>query len=928
MALNPYSSTDPTVVNFITAQNSGSAGRGGSGQFSPAIENNGIAGTATDNVVGLASLLGVKSMVSLGSGFNTVIVDGFNSQLAAAGGQPDNVSFSVDTAGNVTLTDSNTHQTATVSGVSFLIFDGAAQGSDSTYESIFFIGNAQQSEILRLYAAAFGRQPDLGGLEFYANALNAGTSFQTVAAEFMGSSEFQARYGANVSDSQFIVNLYQNVLHRTPSSSEIAYYQAALTNYENGVAGTDTNPSWSRAQELLNFANSTEDQNNVASFSINTAGTANNGVVYATPAPSFTLSHDTQAAVSAGGTETFSLATAGVAPGTVFYYTLSGVTASEVAGGALSGTITVGGNGSATLPVTFTTTGGSLSGAIIASLSTTSGGNVVASASEPLSGGIAATTPSYSLSHDSQSSVTEGGTETFTVTTSNVAVGTALYYSLTGVTSSEVVGGVLSGSVTIGAGGTAVIAVPLTATPGQGLSGALTASLSTTPGGTPVASASEPLAETTTSNQSYALAAGSQSAVTEGGTETFTLTTAGVAIGTTLYYALTGVTAAEVSGGALSGTLTIGADGTASLPVALTSTLGQGLSGDLTATISSTRGGTTLATASVALAETPASVSVTELAIPGLASSQAQAIDDAGQIIVYSPANFQSYQWTNGIISSLSPLGQGWAVNDASQPTIAGSIANTTTGGTDAGIWRNGAATDLGNLGGGYAFAYGVNASGVVVGVSETASAAFHAFEYAGGSMVDLGTLGGTTSSATGINDAGQVVGSSTTASGSQHAFLWVNGTMTDLGTLGGATSAAYAINNQGQVVGNASTSSGLTAAFLWQNGTMTSLGTLGGALSTADALNNHGQIVGYFLTSGGVYHAFLWQGGVMTDLNQLLPAGSGWVLNQATGINDSGQIVGFGTFGGGTEGFELTVPPAGATHATLIGISPNDIIH
>jgi hypothetical protein len=46
-----------------------------------------------------------------------------------------------------------------------------------------------------------------------------------------------------------------------------------------------------------------------------------------------------------------------------------------------------------------------------------------------------------------------------------------------------------------------------------------------------------------------------------------------------------------------------------------------------------------------------------------------------------------------------------------------------------------------------------------------------------------------------------------------------------------------------------------------------------------------------------------------MTDLNELLPAGSGWVLTSASGISDGGQIVGTGTLNGMTKAFLLTPP-------------------
>ena len=48
--------------------------------------------------------------------------------------------------------------------------------------------------------------------------------------------------------------------------------------------------------------------------------------------------------------------------------------------------------------------------------------------------------------------------------------------------------------------------------------------------------------------------------------------------------------------------------------------------------------------------------------------------------------------------------------------------------------------------------------------------------------VVDLGTLGGSNSRATAVNASGHIVGTSQTATGEEHAFLWTpNGGMVDL---------------------------------------------------------------------------------------------------------------------------------------------------
>ena len=152
----------------------------------------------------------------------------------------------------------------------------------------------------------------------------------------------------------------------------------------------------------------------------------------------------------------------------------------------------------------------------------------------------------------------------------------------------------------------------------------------------------------------------------------------------------------------------------------------------------------------------------------------------------------------------------------------------------------------------------------------------------------DLGTLGGSQSEALGVNNYTQVVGYSNVASGAEHAFLWtIAGGMQDLGTLGGSASHAYAINDSGQVVGSSTTAAGDTHAFLWTvTDGMRDLGTLGGALSEARAISKSGAIVGgSYPHDRGNEAPFLWSAGVMENI--------GGVRSRALAVNNALQVVG-----------------------------------
>jgi uncharacterized repeat protein (TIGR03803 family)/probable HAF family extracellular repeat protein len=343
---------------------------------------------------------------------------------------------------------------------------------------------------------------------------------------------------------------------------------------------------------------------------------------------------------------------------------------------------------------------------------------------------------------------------------------------------------------------------------------------------------------------------------------------------------------------------------------------------------------------------------------------------------------------------------------------------------------------DLGVLpGGSRSNAIAVNNRGEVVGSADvlvdpvTGAAPNHAFFWKDrngngvsdpGEMIDLGTLGGLTSQALGINDAGIVVGMSDVATAGEppHMFLWRDangngvadsgemqdlgrGTMYGIGNAGdiaffdglcdalstssgrqfpsgcgvdffngtarylggdpvnglgqmigsyygsqfplqpyifdshagttqllgqpvpGINAYASGINDIGQVIGTGSGNGG-GGAFVWQNGHFTDIGP--SCQSTEPHhINNLGQVVGVCYSANGTY-AYVWQDvngngvsdpGELIDLNTLIPGGALWLpLGGANAINDAQQIVG-GAYVAVGAFHAIMLTPAALTIAT-----------
>jgi probable HAF family extracellular repeat protein len=294
--------------------------------------------------------------------------------------------------------------------------------------------------------------------------------------------------------------------------------------------------------------------------------------------------------------------------------------------------------------------------------------------------------------------------------------------------------------------------------------------------------------------------------------------------------------------------------------------------------------------------------------------------------------------------ATTNQFGRGYALNDSG--VVVGEFNNDASRafvydpmvGSMVGLTRLAGDNDRG-------VAQDINNAGVIVGASSNGVATRATkWTFDGSAYIaeDLGSIDGSTGTsarANAINQNGAVAGFSRDASvGTSQATLWDGGSVIDLGSLGDGLrfSQAYGLNDNLTVVGSSSTgqtvgeligtgsTTSITRAFAWEAGVMAELppvnlytpsnsGADTNYHSVANDVNNDGVVVGTsqrIFGLGGV--ATMWRDGLTIDLNTLIPAGSGWVLQNAQGINDRGDIVGFGTFGGSTRSFLLTIPEPG----------------
>lgn len=258
----------------------------------------------------------------------------------------------------------------------------------------------------------------------------------------------------------------------------------------------------------------------------------------------------------------------------------------------------------------------------------------------------------------------------------------------------------------------------------------------------------------------------------------------------------------------------------------------------------------------------------------------------------------RAFLFQDGRLSWLTPVGcPGDAHAVTASRAIAGSVFTRGVG-RRAFVLHEGTMRELPPLpGAAESVAYALADDDVAVGISTDAeSGRDRASRWQDGAAVDLGTLGGSTSGALGAaHDA--TVGWAETAEGHRVAVAWRGTSVTALEPLGGTASVARAVNRRGLVVGAAEDARGSMTACVWDP-SVTPLDGLGGGRSEALAVDDAGVVAGYAQTPDGYVHGVVWRGTRPIDLGTL-----GGVTSIARGLDGAGKVVGEASTGAGPVG-------------------------
>jgi len=248
--------------------------------------------------------------------------------------------------------------------------------------------------------------------------------------------------------------------------------------------------------------------------------------------------------------------------------------------------------------------------------------------------------------------------------------------------------------------------------------------------------------------------------------------------------------------------------------------------------------------------------------VPGASSTQANGINDAGQIVGW----YTGAGGNRGFLLDIDGSYTTFDVPDATQ-TSANGITNS---GQNVGVDLDAGSADHGfllDIDGSYTtldvpgatrgtYAEGINNAGQIVGVYQ--SDTYHSFLLSDGQYTLLDDVGDWTS-AFGINNAGQIAGTAWIKIGGIYAHGFLRDTDGSYITFRVALEThASGINDADNIVGSAQSAVATFGFLRSSDGSYTRLDVPGATATYAAGINNASQIVGFYRDAAGTHHGFL----------------------------------------------------------------------
>lgn len=151
--------------------------------------------------------------VHAGLGNSTIVGGNGDYSVVKLAGNATNYQVTVNN-GHAIVTDLTTNKTTDISKIQYVQLDNG--------NAIVFAKNSLEGQIASLYRAAFGRDADAGGLDYWFDLAKGGASMKQIAGAFAASSEFA---NLNATDNvKFVDDLYVRTFGRHAESAGLNYW--------------------------------------------------------------------------------------------------------------------------------------------------------------------------------------------------------------------------------------------------------------------------------------------------------------------------------------------------------------------------------------------------------------------------------------------------------------------------------------------------------------------------------------------------------------------------------------------------------------------------------------------------------------------------------------------------------------------------------